>query len=152
MPLLSGLRTLAIGTLLGPPKEKHVDWYLECGHLEKLLNQLTPQLDKIAQIIQHYAISVCPLSHMFCSQFLTPFFFFFLVFVVIDLLDRIVFIQALVVVQDMLRVFIVRIACQKTEHACKLLHPILSGIRDCVSDTASLTDMDTYKVIACITV
>ncbi|GKV31944.1 hypothetical protein SLEP1_g40595 [Rubroshorea leprosula] len=110
MPLLSGLRTLAIGTLLGPQKEKQVDWYLECGHLEKLLNQLTPQLDQIAQIIQHYAIS------------------------------------ALVVIQDMLRVFIVRIACQKTEHACKLLRPILSGIRDCVSDTASLTDMDTYKV------
>lgn len=62
MPLLSALRSLAIGTLLGPHKERQVDWYLECGHLEKLFNQLTPHLDRIAQIIQHYAISVCALS------------------------------------------------------------------------------------------
>lgn len=110
MPMLSGLRTLAVGTLLGPQKEKQVDWYQERGHLEKLLNQLTPQLDKIAQIIQHYAVS------------------------------------ALVVIQDMLRVFIIRIACQKAEHACKLLRPILSGIRDCVSETPSPSVMDTYKV------
>lgn len=62
MPLLSAIRSLAIGTLLGPHKERQVNWYLERGHLEKLLMQLTPQLDKIAQIIQHYAISVCVLS------------------------------------------------------------------------------------------
>ena len=59
MPLLSALRKLAVGTLLGPQKEKQVDWYLETSHREKLLNQLTPHLDKIAQIIEHYAISVC---------------------------------------------------------------------------------------------
>ncbi|XP_022766948.1 uncharacterized protein LOC111311650 [Durio zibethinus] len=110
MPLLSALRSLAIGTLLGPHKERQVDWYLEHGHLEKLLNQLTPQLDKIAQIIQHYAIS------------------------------------ALVVIQDMLRVFIIRIACQKSEHACKLLRPILSWIHDHISDLSSLSDMDAYKI------
>ncbi|XVE75858.1 hypothetical protein DITRI_Ditri12bG0125200 [Diplodiscus trichospermus] len=110
MPLLSALRSLAIGTLLGPHKEQQVDWYLERGHLEKLLNQLTPQLDKIAQIIQHYAIS------------------------------------ALVVIQDMLRVFIIRIACQKAEHASKLLRPILSWIHDQISDLSSLADMDAYKV------
>ncbi|OMO49780.1 Protein virilizer, partial [Corchorus capsularis] len=108
MPLLSGLRSLAIGTLLGPHKEKQVDWYLEHGHLEKLLNQLMPQLDKIAEIIQHYAIS------------------------------------ALVVIQDMLRVFIIRIACQKAEHASKLLKPILSWIRDHTSDS-SPSDTDAYK-------
>lgn len=59
MPLLSAFRTLAIGTLLGPQKERQVNWYLESAHLEKLLSQLTPQLEKLAQIIQHYAISVC---------------------------------------------------------------------------------------------
>ncbi|KAK8562208.1 hypothetical protein V6N12_049255 [Hibiscus sabdariffa] len=110
MPLLSALRSLAIGTLLGPHKERQVDWYLECGHLEKLFNQLTPQLDKIAQIIQHYAIS------------------------------------ALVVIQDMLRVFIIRIACQKVEQASKLLQPILSWIHDHTSDLSSLSDMDAFKV------
>ncbi|KAG8501130.1 hypothetical protein CXB51_003259 [Gossypium anomalum] len=58
---VSALRSLAIGTLLGPHKERDrlIDWYLECGHLEKLFNQLTPHLDRIAQIIQHYAISEC---------------------------------------------------------------------------------------------
>ncbi|KAK8672102.1 hypothetical protein V6N13_110476 [Hibiscus sabdariffa] len=110
MPLLSALRSLAIGTLLGPHKERQVNWYLECGHLEKLFNQLTPQLDKIAQIIQHYAIS------------------------------------ALVVIQDMLRVFIIRIACQKAEQASKLLRPILSWIHDHSSELSSLSDMDAYKV------
>ncbi|XWS66566.1 hypothetical protein CRYUN_Cryun05aG0210500 [Craigia yunnanensis] len=110
MPLLSALRSLAIGTLLGPHKERQVDWYLERGHLEKLLNQLTPQLDKIAQIIQHYAIC------------------------------------ALVVIQDMLRVFIIRFTCQKAEHASKLLRPILSWIHDHISDLPSLSDTDAYKV------
>ncbi|KAK7350600.1 hypothetical protein VNO77_09408 [Canavalia gladiata] len=31
--------------------------YVESGHLEKLVGQLAPHLDKIAEIIQHYAIS-----------------------------------------------------------------------------------------------
>ncbi|CAK7342049.1 unnamed protein product [Dovyalis caffra] len=110
MPLLSALRKLAVGTLLGPQKEKQVDWYLETSHREKLFNQLTPHLDKIAQIIQHYAIS------------------------------------ALVVIQDMLRVFIIRIACQKTEYASLLLRPILCCIRDCVSDLSSPSEIDAYKV------
>ncbi|KAB2034801.1 hypothetical protein ES319_D04G109100v1 [Gossypium barbadense] len=114
MPLLSALRSLAIGTLLGPHKERQVDWYLECGHLEKLFNQLTPHLDRIAQIIQHYAIS------------------------------------ALVVIQDMLRVFIIRIACQKAEQASKLLRPILSWIHDHTSDLSSLSDTEAYKVYRCL--
>lgn len=59
MPLLSALRTLSVRTLLGPQKEKQVNWYLQPMHQEKLLGQLMPQLDKIAQIIQQYAISVC---------------------------------------------------------------------------------------------
>ncbi|KAK2655362.1 hypothetical protein Ddye_008414 [Dipteronia dyeriana] len=109
MPLLSALRTLAVGSLLGPQKEKEVDWYLESGHLEKLLIQLRPHLDKIAQIIQHYAIS------------------------------------ALVVIQDMLRVLIIRISCQKAENASVLLCPILSWIRDRASDPSTLSDVDVYK-------
>lgn len=61
MPLLSARRMLAVGTLLGPQKERHVNWYLEPGHLEKLVGQLAPHLDQIAEIVQHYAISVCSL-------------------------------------------------------------------------------------------
>lgn len=110
MPLLSALRKLAVGTLLGPQKEKQVDWYLETSHREKLLNQLTPHLDKIAQIIEHYAIS------------------------------------ALVVIQDMLRVFIIRIACQKIEYASLLLQPILCCIRNHLSDLTSPSEIDAYKV------
>lgn len=59
MPLLSAVRTLAVGTLLGPQKEREVNWYLHPGHPEVLLNQLTPQLDKISQVILHYAMTVC---------------------------------------------------------------------------------------------
>lgn len=59
MPVLSSLRKLAIGTILGPPKEKEVNWYLKPEFREKILSQLTPQLDMIAQMIKHYAVSVC---------------------------------------------------------------------------------------------
>ncbi|EEF38272.1 conserved hypothetical protein [Ricinus communis] len=110
MPLLSALRALDVGTILGPQKEKQINWYLEPSHLEKLLSQLSPQLDKIAQIIQHYAIS------------------------------------ALVVVQDMLRVFVIRIVSQKVENASVLLRPILSSIHNHVSDLSSPSDTDNYKV------
>ncbi|WCJ34180.1 embryo defective 2016 [Euphorbia peplus] len=110
MPLLSALRTLAVGTILGPLKERQVNWYLESLHLEKLLSQLTPHLDKIAQIIQHYAIS------------------------------------GLVVIRDMLRVFIVRIACQRVGNASKLVRPILSSIHDHILDPSSPSDVDAYKV------
>ncbi|XP_015900411.3 protein virilizer homolog isoform X2 [Ziziphus jujuba] len=110
MPLLSALRTLSIGTLLGPQKEKQINWYLQPLHLEKLLGQLTPQLEKIALVIQHYAIS------------------------------------ALVVIQDMLRVFVIRIAYQKAESCSVLLRPILSWISGHVSDSCSLSEMDTFKV------
>ncbi|KAK9290992.1 hypothetical protein L1049_009175 [Liquidambar formosana] len=109
MPLLSALRTLAVGTLLGPQKERQVGWYLHPGHLEMLLGQLTPQLEKIAQVILHYAIS------------------------------------SLVVIQDMLRVFIIRIACQKADDASVLVQPIISWIHDRLSEF-SLSDMDTYKL------
>ncbi|KAL1211757.1 virilizer-like protein [Cardamine amara subsp. amara] len=110
MPLLSGLRKLAVGTLLGPQKEKQINWYLEPGPLEKLINHLTPNLDKIAKIIQHHAVS------------------------------------ALVVIQDMLRVFIVRIAFQRVEHASILLRPIFSSIREGILDQSSTRDTEAYMV------
>lgn len=110
MPSFSAFRTLAIGTLLGPQKERQINWYLEPAHLEKLLSQLRPQLDKLAQIIQHYAIS------------------------------------ALTVIQDMLRVLVIRIACLSDDNACVLLQPILSWTRDHVSESSSPSDTDAYKI------
>lgn len=109
LPLLSPLRALSVGTLLGPRKESKVNWYLQPVHLEKLLGQLMPQLDKIAQIIQHYAI--CALS----------------------------------AIQDMLRVFIVRIGFQKPETFSVLLQPILSWVNERVSDSSS-SELDVFKV------
>lgn len=53
---------------------------------------------------------------------------------------------ALVVMQDMLRVFIIRIACQKPDSAIILLRPIISWIHDHVSETCSLADTDVFKV------
>ncbi|KAJ7957710.1 Embryo defective protein [Quillaja saponaria] len=110
MPLLSALRMLAVGTLLGPQKEKQVNWYLESGHIEKLLYQLAPQLDKLSQIIQHYAIS------------------------------------SLVVIQDLLRVFIIRIARQKADYASLLIRPVLSCISNHVSDLSYPSELEAYKV------
>ncbi|OVA07160.1 Protein virilizer [Macleaya cordata] len=111
MPSLSALRTLAIGTLLGPQKERQVDWYLQPGHVATLLGRLTPLLDKIAQIVLHFAST------------------------------------ALVVIQDMLRVFIIRIACQKADCAVVLLQPIISWIDDHVSESTPLSDTDVFKVV-----
>lgn len=62
MPLMTAARSLALGTLLGPLKEKKVNWYLEHSYIEILLGQLSPHLDKIAQVILHYAVSVCIFS------------------------------------------------------------------------------------------
>lgn len=50
------------------------------------------------------------------------------------------------VIQDMLRVFIVRIACQKTDTAVTLLRPTMSWIQDHVSKSAHLSDTDVFKV------
>ncbi|XP_028787721.1 protein virilizer homolog [Neltuma alba] len=110
MPLLSVRRMLAVGTILGPRKERHANWYLESGRPEKLLCQLAPHLDKIGQIIQHYAIS------------------------------------ALVVIQDLLRVLIIRIACLNTVYASGLIKPVLSSISHHVSESSPLSDTDVYKV------
>ncbi|XAR56054.1 hypothetical protein NMG60_11036351 [Bertholletia excelsa] len=110
MPMLSALRTLAIGTLLGPQKEREISWYLQPEPIEMLLSQLTPQLDKIAQIVLHCAVS------------------------------------SLVVIQDMLRVFIIRVACLNADDACKLLRPMISWIHDRIPELSSLSETDCYKL------
>lgn len=103
MPLLTAARSLALGTLLGPLKERKVNWYLEQPYVEVLLGQLSPHLDKIAQIVLHYGFST------------------------------------LVVVQDMLRILILRIARQRPEYAIVLLQPIISWIE------TSLDEINAYK-------
>ncbi|KAF9595898.1 hypothetical protein IFM89_005966 [Coptis chinensis] len=110
MPSLSALKSLAIATVLGPLKERHVDWYLQPGHVATLLSRLMPLLEKFAQIVLHFAFS------------------------------------ALVVIQDMLRVLIVRIASQKPDSAIILLRPIISWIHDHVSEAHFLSDTDVFKV------
>lgn len=49
------------------------------------------------------------------------------------------------VIQDMLRVFIIRIACQKAESCSILLRPIFSWILDHAYDFSSPSDVDAYK-------
>lgn len=56
-----------------------------------------------------------------------------------------IFWQALVVIQDLLRVFVIRIACQNVKYASMLLQPILSSIASLVSES-SPSDTDAYKV------
>lgn len=67
MPMLSPLRAMAVGTLLGPLKEKQVNWYLRPGNPEKLIAQLSPQLLKLGDIVLHCAVSVS-LCIMFWSN------------------------------------------------------------------------------------
>ncbi|KAH7674399.1 Protein virilizer protein [Dioscorea alata] len=109
MPRLSVLRALSVGTILGPRAEQCVNWYLQPEHLAVLLVRLTPQLERIAELVLQFAFA------------------------------------ALVVIQDMLRVFIVRVACQGTEYAITLLRPIMSWLDTHISQT-SLSDTDMFKV------
>ncbi|KAK9122913.1 hypothetical protein Sjap_012515 [Stephania japonica] len=109
MPPLSAMKTLAIGTLLGPQKEKQVNWYLHPGHVETLLSRVTPLLEKFAQIVLRFAFT------------------------------------ALVVIQDMLRVLMVRMALQKADSAVVLLRPIFSWIHEHVSETSNLSDIEVLK-------
>ncbi|XP_043719818.1 protein virilizer homolog [Telopea speciosissima] len=110
IPSLSAIRTLAVGTLLGPEKERQIDWYLQPGNLETILSRLMPLLDKIGQIVLHFAFTT------------------------------------LVVIQDMLRVFIIRIACQRADSALVLLRPLISWIQDHISESSPASDMDIFKV------
>ncbi|XP_021852766.1 protein virilizer homolog [Spinacia oleracea] len=109
MPLLTASRSLAVGTLLGPLEERKVNWYLERPCVEILLGQLSPHLDKIAQVIHHYAVGT------------------------------------LVVVQDILRILILRIARQRTEFATVLLQPMISWIENHLIGTSPLDEIDAYK-------
>ncbi|KAI3523135.1 hypothetical protein L1887_01192 [Cichorium endivia] len=110
MSMLSAFRQLAVATLLGPEKEREINWYLQPGHKEKLIGQLTPMLHKISEIVLHCAIS------------------------------------ALVVIQDMLRIFIVRVACLHADSAAILLRPMMLYIDEWLSDPSTVTDTDAYKV------
>lgn len=56
-----------------------------------------------------------------------------------------IFWQALIVTQDLLRVFVTRIARQNANYASMLLQPILSSITSHVSES-SPSDTDAYKV------
>ncbi|XP_075509532.1 LOW QUALITY PROTEIN: protein virilizer homolog [Primulina tabacum] len=109
-PTFSVLRALAVGTLLGPLKEKQINWYLRPGHSEKLIAQLSPQLAKLGEIILHCAISMS------------------------------------IVLQDILRIFIIRIACLNMDNASALLKPLLSWISHRLSDPSVVFDVDAHKV------
>lgn len=58
MPPLCALRTLSIGTILGPEAEGCVDWFLQPDYLKMLLTKLTFQLSRIGPIVLNFAFSV----------------------------------------------------------------------------------------------
>ncbi|KAL8527003.1 hypothetical protein ACS0TY_016029 [Phlomoides rotata] len=110
MPILSSIRAMAVGTLLGPQKEKKINWYLRPGNPEKLVGQLSPQLVKLGDIILHCSVSMS------------------------------------VVIQDVLRVFIIRIAGLNLDYASLLLKPIISWISHRLLEPSALSDVDIEKV------
>ncbi|KAL0309460.1 UNVERIFIED_CONTAM: protein virilizer [Sesamum radiatum] len=110
IPMLSPLRAVAVGTLLGPEKEKQINWYLRPGNPEKLLAQLSQQLAKLGEVILHCAVSMS------------------------------------VVIQDILRVFMVRVACLNLDYASVLVKPIISWISHRLLEPSTLSDVDAYKV------
>ncbi|CAA0831811.1 embryo defective 2016 [Striga hermonthica] len=111
MPMLSPLRAIACGTILGPEKEKQINWYLNPGNPEKLVSQLSPQLAKLGEIILHCAVSMS------------------------------------VVIQDALRVLVIRIAYLNLDYASQMVKPIISWISHCLSEVSTLSDVDAYKVV-----
>ncbi|KAL6507772.1 hypothetical protein OROGR_023967 [Orobanche gracilis] len=110
MPMLSPLRAMSVGTLLGPEEEKQINWYLELGNSEKLVSQLSPHLVELGEIILHCAVSMS------------------------------------VVIQDALRVLVIRITCLNLDYALLLVKPIISWISHCLSEPSVLSDVDAYKV------
>jgi hypothetical protein len=109
LPLLSALRSLATGTVLGPEVEKQVNWYLHPEHVAILLVRLMPQLDRLARIIDNFATS------------------------------------ALMVIQDMLRIFIIRVASEKIQCSVVLLRPTFMWLKDKV-DESSLSEREIFKI------
>jgi len=57
-----------------------------------------------------------------------------------------IFRQALGVVQDLLRVFVIRISCQNPKYASILIKPVLSSIVHLASESSFPSDTDAYKV------
>ncbi|KAL6575077.1 hypothetical protein OROMI_012362 [Orobanche minor] len=110
MPMLSPLRAMSVGTILGPEEEKQINWYLKPGNSEKLVSQLSPHLVKLGEIILHCAVSVS------------------------------------VVIQDAIRVLVIRITCLNLDYALLLVKPIISWISHCLSEPSVLSDVDAYKV------
>ncbi|GER27313.1 hypothetical protein STAS_03009 [Striga asiatica] len=110
MPMLSPLRAIACGTILGPEKEKQINWYLNPGNPEKLVSQLSPQLAKLGEIILHCAVSMS------------------------------------VVIQDALRVLVIRIAYLNLDYASQMVKPIISWISHGLLEASILSDVDAYKV------
>lgn len=56
--------------------------------------------------------------------------------------------QMSVIVQEVLRVFIIRIACLNIDYASQLVKPILSWISNRLSEQSVLSDVEAYKVIS----
>ena len=67
--MLSAFSQLAVATLLGPEKEREINWYLQPGHKEKLIRQLTPIIHKISEIVLRCAISVSKINPFHISQY-----------------------------------------------------------------------------------
>lgn len=53
-----------------------------------------------------------------------------------------------VVIQDVLRVFIIRIACLNLDYASLLVKPVMSWISHRLLEPSVLSDVDAYKVIS----
>lgn len=56
--------------------------------------------------------------------------------------------QMSVTVQEVLRVFIIRIACLNIDYASQLVKPIVSWILDRLLEPSVLSDVEAYKVIS----
>ncbi|XP_057830366.2 protein virilizer homolog isoform X1 [Cryptomeria japonica] len=106
---LNALKTLGVGTLLGIKSIEDIDWYLQPHQFEKTLSRLLPHLDKISQIVLHFA----------CA--------------------------ALVVLQDTLRVLVIRISCQKPDSGAVLLRPLLCWVQDHINNGVTISETDAFK-------
>ncbi|EPS67662.1 hypothetical protein M569_07111, partial [Genlisea aurea] len=58
MPMMCSLQAMSLGTLLGPGKEKQINWHLVPENTEKLLSQLCPKLESLGEITRHCAITM----------------------------------------------------------------------------------------------
>lgn len=56
--------------------------------------------------------------------------------------------QLSAVIQDVLRVFVIRIACLNLDYASVLMKPIISWISNRLLEPSMFSDVDAYKVIS----